>query len=242
MKGSKGIIHSFESLGALEGKGIRFIIFFQGCHKRCIYCHNPDTWNLKGKSFSLEEVLKRILRYRPYFKDSGGVTLSGGECLIQEDFVLELCQELKKHSINITIDTSGIALTKKVKSIIGLVDNVIFDLKMTNEDEYQKYIKSEFNETYLFFRYLTEVEKSLTVRTVIIPGINDSEDFIERLAKILAPYKNKLKAELIPYHDYGKEKYTLSTIKYPLEDVKILDQKCLLVLQKLLNQKLNSVI
>ncbi|MCL2522302.1 MAG: radical SAM protein [Erysipelotrichales bacterium] len=236
MKDSKGIIHSFESLGALDGKGIRFIIFFQGCYKRCVYCHNPDTWDLKGKSYSVEEVVKRVLRYQPYFKTTGGVTLSGGECLIQEDFVLKLCQELKRHSINISLDTSGIALTKKVKNIILLVDNIIFDFKMTTEEEYQKFIKSEFNEAHEFLKYLSLMEKSITIRTVIIPGINDTDVFIERLALILRPYK--LKAELIPYHDYGKEKYALLGIKYVLEAVNNLDPKRLIILQKLLDSKI----
>ena len=186
----KGRIHSFESLGAVDGPGIRFIIFMQGCHLKCKYCQNRDTWDLKGGvEYETEDVLDKILRYKNYITPNGGVTISGGEPLLQVDFLIELFEKLKKENIHTCIDTSGsVALTDKVKKLIDLTDLFLLDIKCIN-DEICKYLTGVSNKKELeFAKYLSDNNKKMWIRQVLIPQITAQLAFPSLILQYISKY------------------------------------------------------
>ena len=214
----KGRIHSFESLGAVDGPGIRFIIFMQGCHLKCKYCQNRDTWDLKGGvEYETEDVLDKILRYKNYITPNGGVTISGGEPLLQVDFLIELFEKLKKEKIHTCIDTSGnVALTEKVKKLIDLTDLFLLDIKCIN-DEICKDLTGVSNKKELeFAQYLSENNKKMWIRQVLIPQITDNESDLKELSKYLKCLNGVEKFELLKYHDLGRFKWEKLNLEYPL--------------------------
>ncbi len=214
----KGRIHSFESLGAVDGPGIRFIIFMQGCHLKCKYCQNRDTWDLKGGvEYETEDVLDKILRYKNYITPNGGVTISGGEPLLQVDFLIELFEKLKKEKIHTCIDTSGnVALTEKVKKLIDLTDLFLLDIKCIN-DEICKDLTGVSNKKELeFAQYLSENNKKMWIRQVLIPQITDNESDLKELSKYLKCLNGVEKFELLKYHDLGRFKWENLNLEYPL--------------------------
>ena len=214
----KGRIHSFESLGAVDGPGIRFIIFMQGCHLKCKYCQNRDTWDLKGGvEYETEDVLDKILRYKNYITPNGGVTISGGEPLLQVDFLIELFEKLKKEKIHTCIDTSGnVALTEKVKKLIDLTDLFLLDIKCIN-DEICKDLTGVSNKKELeFAQYLSENNKKMWIRQVLIPQITDNENDLRELANYLKSLRGVEKFELLKYHDLGRFKWENLNLEYPL--------------------------
>ena len=214
----KGRIHSFESLGAVDGPGIRFIIFMQGCHLKCKYCQNRDTWDLKGGvEYETEDVLDKILRYKNYITPNGGVTISGGEPLLQVDFLIELFEKLKKEKIHTCIDTSGnVALTEKVKKLIDLTDLFLLDIKCIN-DEICKDLTGVSNKKELeFAQYLSENNKKMWIRQVLIPQITDNESDLKELSKYLKCLNVVEKFELLKYHDLGRFKWENLNLEYPL--------------------------
>ena len=214
----KGRIHSFESLGAVDGPGIRFIIFMQGCHLKCKYCQNRDTWDLKGGiEYETDDVLEKILRYKNYITPNGGVTISGGEPLLQVDFLIELFEKLKKEKIHTCIDTSGsVALTDKVKKLIDLTDLFLLDIKCIN-DEICKDLTGVSNKKELeFAQYLSENNKKMWIRQVLIPQITDNESDLKELSKYLKCLNGVEKFELLKYHDLGRFKWENLNLEYPL--------------------------
>ena len=217
-----GKIHSFETFGAVDGPGIRFVVFFQGCGLRCKYCHNRDTWAVNtGIEYTSDELVAKILRYKNYFTVSGGgVTLSGGEPLLQQDFLLELLPKLKKHNINIAIDTSGnFHITDKLKRIIDLTDLFLLDIKCINNDVC-KYLVGVSNELELeFAKYLNNINKSMWIRQVIVPGVTDNENDLLKLKDFLSTLNNVKKIELLAYHDLGRFKWENLGCNYELQDV-----------------------
>ena len=218
-----GRIHSFESLGAVDGPGIRFVVFMQGCNLKCKYCQNRDTWDINmGKSYTVEEVIEKILRYKNYIVQSdGGVTLSGGEPLLQQDFVIALFEKLKKYNISTCLDTSGMfSITDKIERIINLTDIFLIDIKSINK-EICKYLTGFSNELELkFIKYVSEKNKRIWIRQVLVPGITDKKEDLIRLSKFLQNI-NVEKFEFLPYHDLGKYKWEKLGKKYELEDIRV---------------------
>lgn len=218
----KARIHSFESFGAVDGPGIRFVVFFQGCSLRCKYCHNRDTWPLNsGLEYTSDELISKILRYKNYFTVSGGgVTLSGGEPLLQQDFLLELLPKLKKQGIHTTIDTSGsLPLTDKMKKIIDLTDLFLLDIKCINDDICKDLVGVSNKLELAFARYLSDIDKPVWIRQVLVPGITDHGEDLLQLKDFLTTLKNVKKVEILPYHDLGRFKWENLGCNYELEDV-----------------------
>ena len=218
-----GKIHSFESLGAVDGPGIRFVVFMQGCHLKCKYCQNRDTWDINtGNSYSVKEVVEKILRYKNYILASnGGVTLSGGEPLLQQDFVIALFRELKKQNISTCLDTSGMfSITDKIKQIVDLTDIFLLDIKCIN-DETCKWLTGSSNKLELeFAKYINNKNKRIWIRQVLVPGITDKEEDLLKLKEFLKTI-NVEKFEFLPYHDLGKYKWEKLGVPYELEDVRV---------------------
>ena len=219
-----GYIHSFESLGALDGPGIRFVIFMQGCHMKCKYCQNRDTWLTNcGKQYSVDEVIHKILKYKNYFiASNGGVTFSGGEPLLQSKFLIDVCTRLKQENINVTIDTSGnLELTEDIKRVIDLADLFLLDIKCIN-DEICKDLTSVSNQKELeFAKYLSSIGKPMWIRQVLVPGYTDKEEDLLKLKEFLASLSSVQKVEILPYHDMGKHKWLEMGLTYPLESVRV---------------------
>ena len=222
-----GRIHSFESLGAVDGPGIRFVVFMQGCHLKCKYCQNRDTWDINsGEQYTVKQVVEKIMRYKNYIVASnGGVTLSGGEPLVQQDFVISLFQELKKQNISTCLDTSGMfTITDKIKQIVDLTDIFLLDIKSIN-DETCKWLTGSSNSLELeFAKYINEKNKRIWIRQVLVPGITDKKEDLLKLKDFLKTI-NVEKFEFLPYHDLGKYKWEKLGLPYELEDVRVATNK-----------------
>ena len=234
-------IHSFESLATLDGDGIRYAIYFNGCPLRCVYCHNPDTWGVSGHEYTAEEVYNKAKRYKPYFKDNGGVTFSGGEPLIHAGFINEVNEYLKKDNIKYDLDTSGqVEMTDEVKTAINNSDLVILDLKFYDNDSYFKYTGKTMMKTITMLYYLANIEKRTWIRTVIVPGINDNKETLDKYIEILKQFPFIEKYELLAFHTMGFFKYENLGIENPLKDTPPLDQDKLKELQEYVNSKLSK--
>ncbi len=233
----KARIHSFESFGTVDGPGIRFVVFMQGCALKCKYCHNRDTWDLcGGTEYTLEEILTRIKKYKNYFIPSGGgVTFSGGEPLLQLKFLLEIIPILKKEGIHVAIDTSGsFNLTEDIKKVINLADLFLLDIKCIN-DEICKDLTGVSNKKELAFaRYLSDINKPMWIRQVLVPGITDKEDDLLKLKDFINSLNSVEKVEILPYHDMGKFKWEKLGFKYPLEGVPVATSEDVLKAKKIL--------
>lgn len=214
-----GRIHSFESLGAVDGPGIRFIIFMQGCSLKCKFCQNRDTWDINGGTeYTVDEIYNKVMRYRNYIMPNGGVTISGGEPLLQAEFLVELFKRLKKEKIHTCIDTSGnVALTDKIKELIELTDLFLLDIKCIN-DEICKDLTGVSNKNELeFAKYLSEIGKDVWIRQVLVPGITDDENDLKELSKFIKSLNNVKKIEILKYHDLGNFKWEKLNLEYPLK-------------------------
>lgn len=232
----EGYIESVETMGLVDGPGIRFVVFLQGCPLRCLYCHNPETWALrKEHPTTPEELVKKILRYKPYFEEEGGVTFSGGEPLNQPEFLLECLKLCKKEGIHTCLDTSGVGKALQ-EEILSYVDLVILDIKAIDPEEYQKITSKKIEKSLEFLDLCQRLNKKMWLRQVIVPGINDDEEHILKLKKFMKPLKNIERVELLPYHLYGVEKYKKLGIPYRLDGVKPMDVDKCSRLQKLLEE------
>ena len=223
MENLVGKIHSFETLGAVDGPGIRFILFMQGCPLRCKFCHNRDTWDCKGgNEYTVNEIYEKILKYKNYFiASNGGVTVSGGEPLLQTNFVAELFKRLKQAGINTALDTSGMFdITDKIKELIDLTDLFLVDIKSIN-DEICKDLVGHSNKKELeFIKYLDSIGKEIWIRQVIVPGITDIEEDLYKLRDFINSIEHITKVDLLPYHDLGKYKWLELNETYPLENIR----------------------
>lgn len=230
-------VHSFESFGAVDGPGIRYIIFMQGCHLQCKYCQNRDTWNpTTGTLYSVSDLIKKILKYKNYFIASGGgVTVSGGEPLLQAKFLIELFKELKKENITIAVDTSGsVVLTDTIKEIISLADLFLLDIKCINDDICKDLTGVSNKRELEFAKYLSDNNKDMWIRQVLVPGITDCEDDLIKLKEFLHSLKTVKKVDILPYHDLGKFKWTNLGLQYPLEGVRTANNEDVLRAKKIL--------
>ncbi len=227
-----GYIHSFESFGTVDGPGVRFVVFFQGCPMRCLYCHNPDTWNINdGQRYSAEEIIDKIKRNMPFYT-SGGITASGGEPMMQIDFLIELFELAKENGIHTCLDTSGIIfnpenseLMEKIEKLTSLCDLVMLDIKHIDEDEHKKLTRHTNQNILEFAKYLDEKDVRLRIRHVIVPEITNTEKQLAKLGRFLKSLNNIEKIEVLPYHTLGKVKYENMGMEYPLGDTPQLSEK-----------------
>lgn len=218
-----GKIHSFESFGTVDGPGIRFVVFMQGCHLQCKFCHNRDTWNTSaGIEYTAEEVFNKIIKYKNYFETSnGGITISGGEPLLQSEFLIELFTLLKKENIHTCIDTSGnLEITDSIKKLIDLTDLFLLDIKCINSDICQDLVGFDNKKELEFAKYLSVHNKPMWIRQVLVPGITDKVEDLLELKKFISTLTSVEKFELLPYHDVGKFKWIELGLDYPLENIK----------------------
>lgn len=208
MCGIKGKINSIQTLGTVDGPGVRFVVFMQGCNLHCGCCHNPETQSIEGGTeYTPQELAEKAARYREYFGKEGGITLSGGEPILQAEFAKALFYECKKLGINTCIDTSGSILNDSVKDLLEVTDFVLLDIKYTNDADYQKYVGCSLSAPLEFLEYLAEKNIPTVIRQVIIPTLNDSEDNILSLKKIAESHKNIIKTELLPFKKLCSVKY-----------------------------------
>lgn len=231
----KGYVHSFQSLGTLDGPGVRFVVFTQGCNLRCGCCHNPDTWDMqKGKTFTSEEIVAKVIRYREYYKEEGGITVSGGEPLLQAEFVHDLFVRCHAEGINTCLDTSGSSMNDAVKRLLEETDRVLLDIKYTSEESYQKYVGCELDKPLKFLAYLEEQNIPVTLRQVIIPTLNDNEDNIRKLQAIVEKYSCVDKIELLPFKKVCQVKYDDMGIEFPFADIPAARKEDVLKLENML--------
>ena len=237
-KFKEGYIHSIETMGLVDGPNIRTVIFMQGCPLRCSFCHNPDTWQ-KESNFKLtsKEVVDEVRKYRSYIEMGGGVTFSGGEPLLQSEFLLETLKLCKKAGFHTCIDTSGTGYSKKyLDEILKYTDLVILDIKAIEEENYKKITKQSMDMFNYFKERLNISGNKIWLRQVIIPGINDNTDYIIKLKEYIKQFNNVEKIELLPYHTLGLEKYKKLNIEYELESVEDMDKEKCKELEELLNK------
>ena len=216
-------IHSIESFGTVDGPGIRFVIFMQGCLLKCKYCHNRDTWDITGGSItSIDELLDRIERYKAYILPSGGgVTVTGGEPLLQAKFLIALFKELKKRNIPTAIDTSGMFdITDDIKKLLNFTDLVLLDIKHINNKKCKDLVGFSNEKELSFARYLSNNNISIWIRQVLIPGITDDEKDLLKLKDFISTLKTVEKVEINPYHELGKFKWEQLCCTYPLEGIR----------------------
>ena len=215
-----GRIHSIQSLAASDGPGLRFAVFMQGCPLRCGCCHNPDTWDFgSGKEHTAEEIVQKASRYKSYFGSKGGITVSGGEPLMQADFVREIFELCHKEDINTCLDTSGCIMNDDIKNLLKHTDRVLLDIKYTDAELYKKHVGCEMDKAVEFLDYLNEQKIPVTLRQVIIPTLNDNEDNVKKLKEIADKHECVDKIELLPFRKLCQIKYDNMGIEFPFRDI-----------------------
>ncbi|KHD35593.1 pyruvate formate lyase-activating protein [Clostridium acetobutylicum] len=221
-----GKIHSIETMGLVDGPGIRVVVFFQGCRLRCAFCHNPDTWNVNsGEEISAEELMLKVKRYKNYFdKSGGGVTCSGGEPLMQPEFLLEFLKLCKENGINTVVDTAGFGCGS-YEEILKYTDLVLLDIKHINDTGYKDLVLGNIKEFYDFVDKINDLKVTAWVRHVMVPGITDNYDSMDKLVDIIKKIDKVEKFEILPYHTLGVKKYDKLGIEYKLKGIKDMDKK-----------------
>lgn len=223
----KGYIHSTESFGAADGPGVRFIVFMQGCPMRCAYCHNPDSRDMnRGTEVTADEIIRRALRYKSYWGEDGGITVSGGEPLMQLDFVTELFRAAKENGINTALDTSGAPFERtepffgKFNALLEYTDLVLLDIKEINPARHKALTGFDNVNILDMASYLSEVNKPVWIRHVLVPGHTDFDEDLDALGEFIRTLSNVERCEVLPYHTLGIHKWESMGIKYPLEGVR----------------------
>lgn len=216
-------VHSIESFGTVDGPGIRFVLFLQGCGLKCKYCHNRDTWDMTlGEEKTLEEIIEKVKRYKTYMNLSGGgVTVTGGEPLLQVKFLIEFFKRLKEEKINTCIDTSGMFnITEDIKEVLKYTDLVLLDIKHIDDEKCKDLVGFSNKKELEFARYLSENNKKMWIRQVLVPGYTDDEKDLVKLKEFLATLKTVEKVQILKYHSMGKYKWEKLGQKYELEGVR----------------------
>lgn len=233
-----GKIHSFQSLGTVDGPGVRYVVFMQGCNLRCGCCHNPDTWGIDGgKEYTAEQVADNACRYKEYFGSDGGITVSGGEPLLQAEFVKELFSLCKVRGINTCLDTSGSILNDKVLALLDFTDRVLLDIKYTENELYVKHVGCKLDSVLKFLGVLNQKGIPTTVRQVIIPTLNDNKENIAKLKQIVKAYPCVDKIELLPFKKICKVKYDSLGIVFPFGQIPTPTAEKMQELTDLLNER-----
>ena len=222
----EGYIHSTESFGSVDGPGVRFVIFTAGCPMRCQFCHNPDTWNMKtGTLTSADDLIKKALRYRSYWGNEGGITVSGGEPLLQIDFLTELFKKAKENGIHTTLDTSGNPFTReepffsKFNELMQYTDLILLDIKHIDDEEHIR-LTGHTNKNILdLATYLSDMKKPVWIRHVLVPKRSDKDEYLDRLHEFILTLHNVERVEVLPYHTLGAYKWKELGMEYPLEGI-----------------------
>lgn len=222
----RGFIHSIESFGSVDGPGIRFLIFLQGCPMRCQFCHNPDSWKTGvGEEWYADDLLDKAERFRSYWGDNGGITVSGGEALLQIDFLLELFEKAHQRGINTCLDTSAQLFTQKgvffekFERLMQVTDTILLDIKHIDDEEHRKLTRHSNQNILDCARYLSDIKKPVWIRHVLIPGITDKDEYLVQLRDFLKTLDNIQRIDVLPYHTMGIYKYEKLGIDYPLKEV-----------------------
>ena len=222
----KGAIHSIETFGSVDGPGIRFIIFLKGCNLRCKYCHNADTWDPNSEDMrTADEILDFAERYRGYWGEDGGITVSGGEPLLQIDFLLELFKKAKERGINTCIDTAVQPFTReepffsKFNELLKYTDLMLLDIKHIDREEHIKLTGLPNDNIKDCFEYLSEIGQPIWIRHVLVPGITDDDEYLKKTREFIEKLSNVQRIEVLPYHTMGQHKFEAMGIKYQLEGV-----------------------
>ena len=222
----KAKIHSFFAGGTVDGPGIRYVIFFKGCPLRCLYCHNPDTWTMEGASeYTVDEILNNALKYKGYFRNGGGVTVSGGEPLLQIDFLIELFKRLKQHGVHTAVDTSGVIYNKNNPQVINKLEELnkytdlfLLDIKHIDNDEHIKLTGLPNGNILEYAKFLSDSGKKMWIRHVLVPGITLNDEYLKKTKEFVDTLNNVEKIEVLPYHTMGNVKYKNMGLEYPLEN------------------------
>lgn len=236
-----GYIHSIESFGTVDGPGVRYVVFTQGCPMRCLYCHNPDTWELQaGTQMTVEEILEGYRKNKEFYK-TGGITVTGGEPLLQTDFLIELFEEAKKEGIHTCIDTSGITYregntvyTEKLDRLMKVTDLVMLDIKHINEEEHIKLTGQSNTQILLFAQYLEKNNVPLWIRHVVVPTLTYNRKYLQQLGYFIGGLSNIKALDVLPYHSLGKAKYESMGLDYPLKDIEDMDKQELLTAKSMI--------
>lgn len=221
-----GIIHSLESCGTVDGPGVRLVVFFKGCPMRCLYCHNPDTWDMNGGTeMTVEQILTEFEKKRPFYKD-GGITATGGEPMVQLDFLTELFEESHKRGIHTCLDTSGTMFQpdnpeylKKVDKLLEVTDLVMLDIKHIDPDKHQDLCKRPNDNILKFAEYLDKKGITIWIRHVVVPHVTMEKKYLYELGRFIGKLKMVKALDILPYHDMGKTKYEQMGMEYPLKDI-----------------------
>ena len=222
----QGYVQSLESFGSVDGPGVRYVIFLAGCAMRCQFCHNPDTWNMQtGTPYTADALLEKAMRYRSYWGENGGITVSGGEPLLQIDFLIELFRKAKEQGIHTTLDTSGNPFTReepffgKFQELMKYTDLFLLDIKQI-DDEQHKILTGCTNQNILdLARYLSDEKKPVWIRHVLVPQRSDNDEYLDRLRAFLDTLQNVERVEVLPYHTLGVYKWKELGLSYPLEGI-----------------------
>ena len=244
----KGYIHSEESFGTVDGPGIRYVLFMQGCPMRCLYCHNPDTWQIGvGKEISVGEVLANYKKNASFYKN-GGITVTGGEPLLQVDFLTELFREAKKRGIHTCIDTSGITYTEsnlaykeKLDELMKYTDLIMLDIKHIDPEHHLRLTSKDNRGILDFARYTESLNIPLWIRHVIVEGYTDDPTYLRRLGEFIGTLRNLKAVDVLPYHSMGESKYAELGIEYPLKGLKSLDKPKATEAKKIILEGIRSV-
>lgn len=236
MSNIKGYVHSIQSMGTLDGPGVRFVVFMQGCNLRCGCCHNPDTWEMNtGTEYTPVEIADKAIRYREYFASDGGITVSGGEPLLQAKFVHQLFKICHERGINTCLDTSGDILNDDVKKLLTETDRVLLDIKYTDDELYRKHVGCSMDKPMEFLSYLNEQKIPVTLRQVIIPTVNDNTENILKLKEIVLKHRCIDKTELLPFRKICQVKYDKMNIPFPFGHLPEPKKEDMAELEKILN-------
>ncbi len=215
----KGRVHSFQSLGAVDGPGIRFVVFMQGCPYSCPYCHNPDTRPFSGGTeYTVEEIVAKAQRYKTYFGEKGGVTVSGGEPLMQAEFVAKLFEALHEKGITTALDTAGVRVTDDIMRVLENTDTVLCDIKFPSDEQYRNHIGTGIDTVLSFISACNKTKADVIIRHVVVPGMTDSEESIKQIASLAKTARNLKKIELLPFRKLCVQKYDELCLEFPLRN------------------------
>lgn len=233
-----GNIHSIETFGTVDGPGVRLVVFFQGCPMRCLYCHNPDSWKIKGGTkMTSDEILEEYEKNRVFYK-TGGITLTGGEPLLQLEFATELVRKSHERGIHTCIDTSGITFSNEKKSefdeLMKYTDLIMLDIKHIDPSEHIKLTGQKQDNIIKFAQYIDKKGISMWIRHVVVPNITDNEDYLYKLGRFIGTLKNIKALDVLPYHNMGVSKYEKLGLEYPLKDTEPMDKQKALECKKII--------
>lgn len=237
-----GYVRKLETMGMVDGPGIRTIVFLSGCPLRCLFCHNPDMWKTeKEDATTVEELIKKLKRYQPYYGDEGGVTFCGGEPLNQPEFLYDMMKACKAEGISTCLDTSGFGRPDTFDDILSVTDTILYDIKGLEDKKYREMTGAPIRTTNVFLAKAQEKGVKIWVRIVIVPGFHDNYQYMDDLAEYIAPLDNIERIELLPYHTMGVNKYETINKEYPLEGVPAMEKEMCMTFQEYLIAKVDTI-